>query len=358
MRFVCLVLVIMSMSVAEAQVTQSECKKSITFAVASNGSLVYRLPNVSSKWFSKTQKKFPNICFSQFGESSATGNEHYLIVLSTQSSAFNGLYPVFRTSTNTTISPTSGNGTITNNSGSDWNYTYQGTIATTTTTTTQANLPYTDTTLGLYANAYTEEGKSIGSAQRSETFRQGGDAANTLGYNIGARLSSINIKERLLEEIITRINSMPPDQGQNRGVEKQLVGTPKAEPVARQTTGSDYDKLWINAGVGVNNIYTFANTRNLYLSKIDDTTSKSVVECIVDAKSSACFDNWTLAQKSFAWIMDLGSAIRAAKSTKDSLLGTLADDLTPTWSGIKDIYCQQSHGASNTNLEGVIATCP
>jgi len=358
MRYVYLVLIVLAMSVAEAQATQSDCKKSITFAVASNGSLDYRLPNVSSKWFSKAQKKFPNLCFSQFGESSATGNEHYLIVLSTQSSAFNGLYPVFRTSTNTTISPTSGNGTITNNSGSDWNYTYQGTIATTTTTTTQANLPYTDTTLGLYANAYTEEGKSIGSAQRSETFRQGGDAANTLGYNIGARLFSINIKERLLEDIVTRINSMPPQQRQNRGVEKLLEGTPKSESITDQTTGSDYDKLWLNAEVGVKNIYTFANTRNLYLSKIDDTASNGVGKCIVDAKSSACFDNWPLAQKSFAWIMELGSAIRVAKSTNDSLLGTVADDLTPTWSGIKDIYCQQSPGASYTKLDGGIASCP
>ena len=358
MRYVYMVLVIMSMSVADAQAAQSSCKKSITFAVASNGSLDYRLPNVSSKWFSNAQKKFPNVCFSQYAESTATDNEHYLIVLSTQSSAFNGLYPVYRTSTNTAISPTSGRGTITDNGGSAWNYTYQGTITTTTTTTNQANLPYTDTTLGLYANAYNEEGRSIGSAQRSETFRQGGDAANTLGYNIGARLSSINIKERLLEEIVTRINSMPPEQGTNKGVEKQFEGTPKSELITQQTTGSDYDKLWLNAGVGVKNIYMFANTRNVSLSKIDDTASNSVGKCIVDAQSSACFDNWPLAQKSFAWIMELGSAIRAAKSTNDSLLGTVADDLTPTWTGIKDIYCQKSPGASYTNLDGGIATCP
>ncbi len=358
MRYVYVVLVIMSMSVAEAQVAQSGCKKSITFAVASDGSLDYRLPNVSSKWFSKAQKKYPNVCFSQFGESFATGNEHYLIVLSTQSSAFNGLYPAFRTSTNTAMSPTSGSGTITDNSGSAWNYTYQGTITTTTTTTTEANLPYTDTTLGLYANAYTEEGKSIGSAQRSETFRQGGDAANTLGYNIGARLSSINVKERLLEEIVTRINSLPPEPGTNRGAEKQFEETPKSEPITQQATGNDYDKLWLNAEVGVKNIYTFANGRNLHLEKIDDTASNSVGKCIIDAQSSGCFDNWTLAQKSFAWTMELGSAIRAAKSTNDSLLGTVAVGLTSTWSDIKDIYCQKSLGASYTNLEGGIASCP
>jgi hypothetical protein len=348
----------MSMSVAEAQAAQSSCKKSITFAVASTGNLDYRLPNVSSKWFSKTQKKFPSICFSQIGQSASTDNENYLIVLSTQSSAFNGLYPVFRTSTNTATSPSSGSGTISDNSGSTWNYTYQGTVTTTTTTTNQANLPYTDTTLGLYANAYNEEGRSIGSAQRSETFRQGGDAANTLGYNIGARLSSINIKERLLEEIVTKINSMPVEQGTNRGIEKDLEVVPKSEPITQQTTASDYDKLWINAEVGVKNIYMFANTRNVSLSKIDDTASNSIGKCIVNAQSSMCFDNWTLAQKSFAWMMELGSAIRAAKSTNDSLLGTVTVDLTSTWSGIKDIYCQKSPGASYTNLEGGIETCP
>src|ERR1039458_9044105 len=58
-----------------------------------------------------------------------------------------GLYPVYRTTNDTSTSPTIGNGTITDNSGSSWSYTYQGTTTSTTTTTQQTALPYTDTTL-------------------------------------------------------------------------------------------------------------------------------------------------------------------------------------------------------------------
>jgi hypothetical protein len=34
------------------------------------------------------------------------------------------------------------------------------------------------------------------------TTRQGGDAYNTLGYNLGASLGAIHIKERLLKDTV------------------------------------------------------------------------------------------------------------------------------------------------------------
>jgi TPR repeat protein len=209
MRVAGLIVVLLASSIASAQATQAACNKSITFAVASNGSLVYRLPNVSTKWLANVQKKFPNVCFPQDGGIPATGAANYLIVLSTQSNEFNGLYPTYRTSTDTTTSPTSGTGTVTDSSGSAWNYTYQGTITSTTTTTTQTDIPYTDTTVGLYASAYSEDGRQVGWARRAESYRQGGDPSNTLGYNLGARLASIHVKEHLLDDIVGRVNALP-----------------------------------------------------------------------------------------------------------------------------------------------------
>jgi hypothetical protein len=357
MRIACLIVVLVASGISGAQVTQGACRRSITFAVASNGSLVYRLPNVSTKWFDNAQKKFPNLCFAQLGQA-PSGVEQYLIVLSTQISAFNGLYPAYQTKITAASGPLAGNGTITDSQGSTWNYSYQGNFSSTTTTTEQANLPYMDTTVGLYANAYNENGTSIASARRTETSRQGGDAANTLGYNIGARLSSIHIKERLLDEIVGRVNTLPFELvAHHGGTEQPASAIPITEVSVRQPAGTDTERLWTNAASGVDNLYTFANGRSISLPKTDDTASSAVIKCIADAKSSACFDNWTDSQKSFAWVLELGSAIRAARSTNDDLLGTVANDLKPTWTAMRDIYCSQSPGASYTDLDGGIASC-
>jgi hypothetical protein len=83
-----------------------------------------------------------------------------------------------------------------------WNYTYEGTETTTTTTTTPENLPYTDTTSTLYANVYMQNGALISQRWRSITTREGGEGANTLGYNLGAALAAIHIKERLLKDAV------------------------------------------------------------------------------------------------------------------------------------------------------------
>jgi hypothetical protein len=358
MRIAGLIVVLLASDIAGAQATQAACKRSITFAVATNGTLVYRLPNVSPKWFDNAQKKFQRLCFAQHG-AVPSGVEQYLIVLSTQSSAFNGLYPVYQTKVSTTSGrPMSGNGTVTDSQGSTWNYSYQGNSSSTTTTTEQANLPYTDTTVGLYATAYNENGTPIASARRTETSRQGGDAANTLGYNIGARLSSIHIKEHLLDEIVGRVNAVPLELVAHPSrTERPSSATPAPEAAIYESTGTDNGRFWTNAATGVNNLYTFANGRSIPLVHPDDTASSAVIKCIADPKSSACFDNWTESQKSFAWVLELGSAIRAARLTRDDLLGSVADDLNPTWTAIRDIYCQQSPGASYTDLDGGIASC-
>lgn len=357
MKLMGLIVVLLTSAVAGSQANQAGCKKSITFAVATNGTLIYRLPNVSPKWFDNAQKKFPSLCFTQH-IAVPSNTRQYLIVLSTQSSAFNGLYPVYETKVSTTSGPTSGNGTVIDSQGSTWNYSYQGNFSSTTATTERANLPYTDTTVGLYATAYDENGTPIASARRTETSRQGGDAANTLGYNLSARLSSIHIKERLLDEIAGRINTLPPELvAHPKETGQPSSATPNAEAEIYHSSGTDNGRLWTNAATGVKNLYTFANVHTIALVHVDDTASSAVIKCIADPKSSACFDNWTESQKSFAWVLELGSAIRAARSTRDDLLGTVSDDLKPTWTAIRDIYCQRSPGASYTDLDGGIASC-
>ncbi len=175
------------------------CVKNISFAVAEGGQIVSREPEFTQKWIEKNQKKYAGLCFSQAPNPQAT---NYVLVFSTSRSSFNGIFPTVITSTSTNSSPVSGSGTVTSNSGSMWNYTYEGTETTTTTTSTPENLPYTDTTSTLYVNAYSQNGALVSQRWRSITTRQGGEGANTLGYNLGAALRAIHIKERLLKDTV------------------------------------------------------------------------------------------------------------------------------------------------------------
>jgi len=184
-------------------VVQTGCDKNISFAVAGGGQIVSRVPAFAEKWISKNQKKYTGLCFSQVPDPQAA---NYLLVFSTSQSAFNGIYPTVRTSTstNTSTTPVSGSGTVTDNYGGMWNYTYDGTATTTTTTTTTTheNLPYADTSNTLYLSSYDQHGGVISQRWRTITTRQGGDGANTLGYNLGAALGAIHMKEHLLKSVV------------------------------------------------------------------------------------------------------------------------------------------------------------
>ncbi len=182
------------------------CTSSVTFAIANGGGLEYRLPKIPLKWFEKTKKKFGDVCFPQLDSVDNDRAGHYFVAISTSMSAFRGLYPVYHTSISTTTSPVSGNGTITSQqTGAVWDYTYNGTVTTTSTTTQRTDTPYADTTYAFYAYAYNETGRLLGTESRSQTVRQGGDGLNTLGYNLGSMLVSGNIRERLVEAILRRI---------------------------------------------------------------------------------------------------------------------------------------------------------
>jgi len=193
----------------KADKTSSGCEKNISFAVAEGGQVVSRVPTFADKWVSKNGKKYLGLCFSQVRNSQAA---NYVLVFSTSQSAFNGIYPTVRTSTstNTSTTPVSGSGTVTSSYGGMWNYTYDGTVTTTTmtTTTTQENLPYTDTSNTLYLGSYDQHGRQISERWRTVTTRQGGDGMNTLGYNLGAALGAMHVKEHLLKSVVKDVSKV------------------------------------------------------------------------------------------------------------------------------------------------------
>jgi len=184
----------------------ADCDKNISFAVAEGGQIVSRVPGFAEKWVATNQKHYSGVCFSQYPSQKAA---NYVLVFSTSGSAFNGLYPTVRTSasTSTNMTPVSGSGTVTDNYGGMWNYTYSGTVTTTTTTTTTTHdyLPYTDTSNTLYLHSYDQHGGLISEYWRTITTRQGGDGANTLGYNLGAGLGAIHFKEHLLKKAVADV---------------------------------------------------------------------------------------------------------------------------------------------------------
>jgi hypothetical protein len=185
--------------ISASRPSPAACLKNIAFAIASDGQVNPVVPTFVEKWIAKNRKKLSGLCFSQRPN---LGTRNYILILSYQQSAAIGIYPTVRTSTDTAVTPVSGSGTVTDYRGSMWTYNYTGTQTTTTTTTTYANLPYTDTSDTLYLYSYDQRGRQVSGRWRTVSRRQGGDAANTLGYNLGSMLSSIHVKERLLDDVL------------------------------------------------------------------------------------------------------------------------------------------------------------
>lgn len=166
----------------------------ISFAVADSGGIHPGVPAWTQNWIRKNAKKYPGVSFQQGRP--VQGAQNYLIVLSTSANAVSGFDPVVNTDTSTNTTPVSGSGSITDNYGSTWNYIFDGQVTTTTTTTTHENVPYTVESNTLYATAYDEHGVMISQRWHVYSTKQGGDAANSLGYNLGNALFAINAKGR------------------------------------------------------------------------------------------------------------------------------------------------------------------
>jgi hypothetical protein len=178
-------------------------RKGVAFAVADSSGVHPGMPGWTQNWIRKNMKKYPGISFQQ--GRLVQGAQNYLIVLSASANAVSGFDPVVRTDTSTNITPVSGSGTVTDNYGSRWNYTYDGQVTTTTTTTTHENVPYTIESNTLYATVYDENGTMISQRWHVYSTKQGGDAANSFGYNLGNALSAINAKGRLVNAVVKDI---------------------------------------------------------------------------------------------------------------------------------------------------------
>jgi hypothetical protein len=180
------------------------CIKSIAVARATAGKTEPFLPDFVVNWWRKNSKHYPDICLSQSPSGAA---RNYLIIGSTSESSLEGLFPTVRTYTNTSTSPYTSYGTVSDQYGNVWNYTATGEVTTTTTTTVPENLPYTDRFVGLYMNAYDSNGRMILATRHIYTSRTGGDAANTAGYNLGSALTNINARGRMLKSLFNSIRA-------------------------------------------------------------------------------------------------------------------------------------------------------
>ena len=202
-------------------VAQSGCAKNVSFGIFENGRMFLTEPNWVTHWVQKNEKHYPSICFSQ---TPRTGATNFLMVLSNSSQSFSGFDPVVRTNTRTETTPVSGSGTVTDNYGGMWSYTYDGTVTTTTTTTTRENAPYSLNSNSLYIYTFDEHGTLVSRRWKTLTTKQGGDPYNTLGYNLGAALSAINFKSGLLKSgVIGALMYGPSATAQSAAMQPRVV---------------------------------------------------------------------------------------------------------------------------------------
>jgi hypothetical protein len=178
----------------DKKVTASaDCTKTVAFSAAyPNGTVSPYMAGWVENWIRKNAKKHPSVCFSQ---TPLPGHDNYVVVFSESRSAFNGLEAVTTTST----TPVSGSGSIADNRGQTWTYTYNGTV----TTTQVQDLPYTVNNRYDYAVAYNSTGTVVASGFHLYSSRSGGAPGASAGYNIVFALSAINARGRLLSKVIS-----------------------------------------------------------------------------------------------------------------------------------------------------------
>jgi hypothetical protein len=176
--------------------TQSDCK-TISFAVATHNGVQSYYPGWIDSWVKKNAKKFPTVCFAQRG-----GQNAYVVIMSTSHNSFNGLQ-VVRVTTTTPFSG-GGNGTVTDNYGGTWEYTY--TYDGTVTTSENVAAPYVINSNTLYATAYDSRGNVVAESNHVYSSQTGGDPYNSLGYNLGSALAAINARGRMLTGVVKTIS--------------------------------------------------------------------------------------------------------------------------------------------------------
>jgi hypothetical protein len=158
-----------------------------------------------NKFLKKNAKQYPDICLSV---APIGGAQNFAIVISTNSNVMNGVTPVVKTITSTSNTNGSFNGSATNlSSGSTWDFNgdYNGTTA--TTTQQVVNEPYTQRDNAVSFVAYDASGVIVAQAGHVYSGRSGGDAANTLGYNLGSALGSAGARSRMYKRLFDAIEA-------------------------------------------------------------------------------------------------------------------------------------------------------
>ena len=137
-----------------APASTSACTKNVSFAVAENGQPVPAIPKFTLKWLdSKSRKEhYSKVCFSQIPSANQT---NYIVVFSTNESAFEGLKPTAHTYTS---AGQGGNAPITSYGGT-WDYAYTG--VTPPPTTDSLDLRRDDKPKQLDVRAFDQSGRSI-----------------------------------------------------------------------------------------------------------------------------------------------------------------------------------------------------
>jgi hypothetical protein len=181
--------------------------KVVSFAWADEHGVYLASPQWTDDWVKNNAKKFPAIRFSQ---APVSGAANYLVVITSSVSVLSGFQPVLRTETTQSRTDASGRGTVTDNDGSIWSYTYRGTATTSTTTMTQQDVPYTIESHSLYASVYGGP-LNLLIARHSETNsrQEGGDPTSALFYNLGQTARRIRLKTRLLNAVANDIVKFP-----------------------------------------------------------------------------------------------------------------------------------------------------
>ena len=159
-------------------------------------------PDFYWHWWKKNLQKHPGFCAVR-KDSPLRDGTNFVIAFSSSESRFSGFIPVTRTDTTTT--PFNANGTVTDQYGERWDYTATGTV--TTTTTTHYNAAYTDNDVALYIHTYDSSGRLIWWDSHLYSTRTGGDAYDSLGYNLGNLLAASGARGHMLKNAFKSIEA-------------------------------------------------------------------------------------------------------------------------------------------------------
>jgi S1-C subfamily serine protease len=131
---------------------------------------------------------------------------------------------------------------------------------------------------------------------------------------------------------------------------------------------SDPGEVFSSALTALNNLQTMVYERRF----AHDTSFKSPIvasaaswltlhgslECLKDAQSSDCSNNWPLWEKTSLFMLQLREEIRAAGASRDDIEKVFLERAATTWKGLVDVYCKDKPGSFFTDLENEIRACP